>query len=99
MSPTVARPPVPAWSTESTRPTVKSSVSAPAYSGPHRSSTSGPINLSLSEDERSPNVSSTDFQSPQHTKALAVAGPTSSQSPKDDEDMLYEYFPLSVDDW
>ncbi|KAL2755637.1 hypothetical protein ACRALDRAFT_1064327, partial [Sodiomyces alcalophilus JCM 7366] len=99
MSPTVARPPVPAWSAESARPTVKSSAPGPATSGPHRAGTSGPINLSLSEDERSPKMSSTDFQSPQHTKAVAVAGPTSSQSPKDDEDMLYEYFPLSVDDW
>ncbi|ROT36284.1 PHOG protein [Sodiomyces alkalinus F11] len=99
MSPTVARPPVPAWSVEPTRPAVKASLSGPANSGPHRAGTSGPINLSLSEDERSPNMSSTDLQSPQRSKAAAVVGPASSQSPKDDEDMLYEYFPLSVDDW
>lgn len=60
---------------------------------------SGPINLSLSEDERSPNRSSSELQSPRFSKTSAKADPSQSQSPKDDEEMLYEYFPLSVDDW
>lgn len=60
---------------------------------------SGPINLSLSEDERSPNRSSSELQSPRFNKTTVTADPSQSQSPKDDEEMLYEYFPLSVDDW
>ncbi|KAM0331519.1 hypothetical protein ACHAQA_003196 [Verticillium albo-atrum] len=92
MSPGVSRPPIPSWSTEPSRAIANSLLNA-------RQSVSGPINLSLSEDERSPNRSSAELQSPRFAKTVAVAGPTSSQSPKDDEDMLYEYFPLSVDDW
>ena len=78
-----------------------------------------PINLSLSEDERSPNNRSTgsgsDTLSPQFNKAMAASqgmgqsigqGPGTQNghggpmgSPLETADMLYEYFPLSVDDW
>lgn len=58
-----------------------------------------PINLSLSEDEKSPNRSSAELQSPQMGKAAPVTGPNAGNSPADDPDPLYEYFPLTVDDW
>jgi hypothetical protein len=63
-----------------------------------------PINLSLSEDERSPNRSGSDgLQSPSLAKTMAAAatgGLTLGGSPKENEDdLLYEYFPLSLDDW
>jgi hypothetical protein len=64
-----------------------------------RNSTSAPINLSLSDDERSPNRSSVELQSPRAGKAQAVSGPAPGSSPPEEEDPLYEYFPLSVDDW
>lgn len=57
-----------------------------------------PINLSLSEDERSPNRSSSDCTSPRHAKSMAAAQ-NLQKSPEDDEEQLYEYFPLSLDDW
>lgn len=57
-----------------------------------------PINLSLSEDERSPNRSSSDCTSPRHAKSVAAAQGL-QKSPEDDEEQLYEYFPLSLDDW
>lgn len=57
-----------------------------------------PINLSLSEDERSPNRSSSDCTSPRHAKSMAAAQ-SMQKSPEDDEEQLYEYFPLSLDDW
>jgi hypothetical protein len=76
-----------------------------------------PINLSLSEDERSPNnrsAGSDPMSSPQFNKNLASAGGGGGgfgtlggtgganhpdQSPLETADMLYEYFPLSLDDW
>ncbi|KAF6813855.1 putative acid phosphatase [Colletotrichum sojae] len=93
LSPGVSRPPIPAWSSEPARPPARTStlISRPGISGP--------INLSLSEDERSPNRSNSDVQSPQFTKSTAAVGHHPSQSPKEEEDLLYEYFPLSVDDW
>lgn len=57
-----------------------------------------PINLSLSEDERSPNRSNSDCTSPQFAKAM-IASQTQAQTAEDDEEELYEYFPLSLDDW
>ena len=57
-----------------------------------------PINLSLSEDERSPNRSSSDCTSPRQAKSMA-ASQNLQKSPEDDEEQLYEYFPLSLDDW
>lgn len=66
-----------------------------------------PINLSLSEDERSPNRSNTDSVSPRFPKASHILAKGSgdsnlfggSQVAEDDEEQLYEYFPLTVDDW
>lgn len=60
-----------------------------------------PINLSLSEDERSPNRSNSDTTSPQFAKAMPASGggQNSNGSPLESADMLYEYFPLSLDDW
>ncbi|KAL5091478.1 hypothetical protein Trisim1_003082 [Trichoderma cf. simile WF8] len=98
LSPTVSLPPVPAWTTEN--PTGKG--------GPppnHRNSFSRPpnptvpITLSLSEDEKSPNRSSAELQSPQLSKAYPANGQNASNSPAEEADPLYEYFPLSVDDW
>ena len=64
-----------------------------------RQNTSVPINLSLSEDERSPNRSSADSQSPKLGKISHMVGQNAGSSPPEDADPLYEYFPLSVDDW
>ncbi|KAL0941821.1 putative acid phosphatase [Colletotrichum truncatum] len=93
LSPGITRPPIPAWSSEPARQPKRSSMSG------SRPGISGPINLSLSEDERSPNRSNSDVQSPQFTKSMAAAAHNPSQSPKEEDDLLYEYFPLSVDDW
>ncbi|KAK2058991.1 NDT80/PhoG like DNA-binding family protein [Colletotrichum caudatum] len=95
VSPGMNRPPVPAWSSEPSRLLARTSTSASAA----RAGIPGPINLSLSEDERSPNRSNSDVQSPQFTKSTAPTGQNPSQSPREEEDLLYEYFPLSVDDW
>ncbi|KAF9876250.1 putative acid phosphatase [Colletotrichum karsti] len=93
LSPGISRPPIPAWSSEPARQAARPSMSS------SRPGISGPINLSLSEDERSPNRSNSDVQSPQFTKSMAAVVHNSSQSPKEEDDLLYEYFPLSVDDW
>lgn len=85
----MAKPPVPAWS----RDTTKQGLTKP------RQNSSAPINLSLSEDERSSNRSSTEVASPQLGKAQAAAGQVAVSSPPEEADPLYEYFPLSVDDW
>lgn len=71
----------------------------PSRSSANRQSTSAPINLSLSEDERSPNRSSAEVASPQQGKSYAAAGQVLGSSPPEEADPLYEYFPLSVDDW
>ncbi|KAK8120990.1 hypothetical protein PG999_005110 [Apiospora kogelbergensis] len=62
-------------------------------------STLGPISLSLSEDERSPNnrsTSDTTLQSPRLNRSGTVH---SHGSPSEETEQLYEYFPLSIDDW
>ncbi|PHH74394.1 hypothetical protein CDD80_3110 [Ophiocordyceps camponoti-rufipedis] len=106
VSPNIARPPVPAWSTD-----VHSCAKVPpppppppqAGHGPRaqnsRHGAAVPINLSLSEDERSPNRSSAELQSPQPGKAMPAVGQTAGNSPVEDPDPLYEYFPLTVGDW
>ncbi|KAF5972238.1 acid phosphatase [Fusarium coicis] len=59
-----------------------------------------PINLSLSEDERSPNRSSAELHSPNSGKGYTAAGANRENSPAGEgADPLYEYFPLTVDDW
>ncbi|KAF4504745.1 hypothetical protein G6O67_008154 [Ophiocordyceps sinensis] len=101
VSPSVARPPVPPWSADVNPGAAKS---APASGHLHRGhnsrhSTAVPINLSLSEDEKSPNRSSAELQSPQLSKSVPSTCQNADNSPADDPDPLYEYFPLTVDDW
>jgi hypothetical protein len=100
VSPTVYKPPVPAWAKDA------GSAKAASVSGHHsqknsipRQGASLPINLSLSEDERSPNRSSAEMQSPQLGKSVSTMGLNAGNSPPEEADPLYEYFPLSVDDW
>ncbi|CAM1501940.1 Fc.00g039240.m01.CDS01 [Cosmosporella sp. VM-42] len=97
ISPSLPRPPVPAWSKETS--SAKSSTGQAQRNAASRQSTSLPINLSLSEDERSPNRSSAEVQSPQQGGKGTAAVPNAANSPTDEADPLYEYFPLSVDDW
>ena len=92
MSPTMTKPPVPGWSRDSL-----SSKNAAALKA--RQNPSAPINLSLSEDERSPNRSSAEVSSPQQGKSHTLSGLVAGSSPPEEADPLYEYFPLSVDDW
>ncbi|KAI5922390.1 hypothetical protein F4810DRAFT_711506 [Camillea tinctor] len=91
LSPNMNRPPVPSWGKEARTPTLPNH---PKNSSSH----SGPINLSLSEDERSPNNrSNSDLQSPRMHRASSSHA--AGASPPEEEEELYEYFPLSVDDW
>lgn len=98
MSPSSAKPPVPAWeqaqATKIALPTNQSQRGSVS-----RQNTGAPINLSLSEDERSPNRSSAELQSPQLGKSHPAVGQNLVSSPTDEVDPLYEYFPLTVDDW
>jgi hypothetical protein len=99
ISPTVAKPPVPGWSRDAAS-SFKQGPNAAQAMQAARSSISAPINLSLSDDERSPNRSSAEVPSPcAGNKIQVVTGLAPGSSPTDDEDPLYEYFPLSVDDW
>ena len=98
VSPTVARPPVPPWSADGSNAGHKQTPTAHRGSMSRHNSTV-PINLSLSEDEKSPNRSSTELSSPQMGKAHPAVGQNAGNSPSDDPDPLYEYFPLTVDDW
>jgi hypothetical protein len=100
VSPSITRPPVPSWSKDSSG-SLKAGIPQSSKTSQRQGSTisSVPINLSLSEDERSPNISSPDHQSPQFAKTVAATGQNPSQSPLETADMLYEYFPLSLDDW
>lgn len=85
---------MPSWTKES-----KSGLNAAVKSAAARQNPTAPINLSLSEDERSPNRSSTETSSPQLGKAQAATNQVAGSSPPEEADPLYEYFPLSVDDW
>ena len=90
------RPPIPTWNKDS------SPSKTPTISSAHPKSSSVPsvpINLSLSEDERSPNnrAGSDSLQSPNLSRTSTGYG--RAGSPIEEADMLYEYFPLSVDDW
>ncbi len=127
-SPSLNRPPVPSWgsldaSTSANPKHTKTNPSSSHHKTQRSNSTTAPqpllpINLSLSEDERSPpnRANSNDStQSPQQPKSglllpasgTGVAGQGQSSagghnplaSPLEAEDMLYEYFPLSLDDW
>ncbi|KAK6064144.1 acid phosphatase (NDT80/PhoG like DNA-binding family protein) [Seiridium cupressi] len=94
VSPNPSRPPVPAWSSDVSL----NKISSLAGSSKSASVPSIPINLSLSEDERSPNnrSNSDTLQSPQLNRAGTGGG---HASPTEEDEELYEYFPLSVDDW
>ncbi|KAH7319813.1 acid phosphatase [Stachybotrys elegans] len=97
MSPSVVKPPIPSWSRESNGATKLASQLSHHQTRPQN--TSLPISLSLSEDERSPNRSSAELQSPRLGKAINVVGLNAGSSPPEEADPLYEYFPLTVDDW
>ncbi|KAG6010699.1 hypothetical protein E4U21_005198 [Claviceps maximensis] len=96
LSPTMTRPPVPSWSTDMKGIATASQQHLATMS---RQNPAVPISLSLSEDEKSPNRSGTELQSPPMGKVLTGPGQNVVGSPADDPDPLYEYFPLTVDDW
>ncbi|RSM19273.1 hypothetical protein CDV31_001951 [Fusarium ambrosium] len=98
LSPTMARPPIPAWSNDSNS-SAKAQATHNSRSSTSRQNTSLPINLSLSEDERSPNRSSAELHSPNSGKNHSMTGVNREASPAEEADPLYEYFPLTVDDW
>ncbi|KAJ4205549.1 NDT80 domain-containing protein [Fusarium falciforme] len=98
LSPTMARPPIPAWSNDSNS-SAKAQTTHNTRSSASRQNTSLPINLSLSEDERSPNRSSAELHSPNSGKNHSTTGVNREASPAEEADPLYEYFPLTVDDW
>ncbi|OTA82233.1 hypothetical protein M434DRAFT_37218 [Hypoxylon sp. CO27-5] len=97
LSPNISRPPVPAWGKESSNKT--HALNNHAKNNGHNAAPSVPINLSLSEDERSPNnrSNSDSLTSPKLHRTSTSHG--AAGSPIEEEEELYEYFPLSVDDW
>jgi hypothetical protein len=112
VSPNLTRPPVPAWSSDSSyngiyqqqqQASQKAPPATPSHHMHHRQSL--PINLSLSEDERSPNnrpnSTSDALQSPSLDRKVStgILEHNPNGSPLEDTEMLYEYFPLSLDDW
>lgn len=98
LSPNLSRPPVPAWGKESFNLNKTQPLGNHAKNN-NSSAPSVPINLSLSEDERSPNNRSTSdsLTSPKLHRTSTSHG--AGGSPIEEEEELYEYFPLSVDDW
>ena len=108
-TPTMNKPPVPSWSKDNTSPNKSIGLHQhqpqhqPHYPQQHHrgsiSRPSMPISLSLSDDDRSPNRSSADIASPQLGKAGLALGQNAGSSPAEEADPLYEYFPLSLDDW
>jgi hypothetical protein len=112
LSPNQTRPPVPPWSADMSTPSgggfgIKASPTTPSMSKQTSASSqwSGtptlPINLSLSEDERSPkNRAGSELQSPQQfSKSMSSSSSQLPDGSLEPADMLYEYFPLSLDDW
>ncbi|KAI0379020.1 p53-like transcription factor [Hypomontagnella monticulosa] len=98
LSPNLSRPPVPAWGKDSSAGKTHQTLGGHAKNN-NSSAPSVPINLSLSEDERSPNNRSTSdsLTSPRLHRTSTSHG--AGGSPIEEEEELYEYFPLSVDDW
>lgn len=94
LSPNINRPPVPSWGKELGKMHALGSHTKNNPPAP-----SVPISLSLSEDERSPNNRSTSdsLTSPRLHRTSTSHG--AAGSPIEEEEELYEYFPLSVDDW
>ncbi|EJT77086.1 transcriptional regulator PacG/VIB-1 [Gaeumannomyces tritici R3-111a-1] len=106
VSPNPNRPPVPSWSGPSEPPHRQQQQQTASAMAMRRPSAAPPpptlpINLSLSEDERSPpNRSSVDsLSSPQLGKRRTASGHNPGGSPVESADLLYEYFPLSLDDF
>ncbi|CAJ2505455.1 Uu.00g128490.m01.CDS01 [Anthostomella pinea] len=95
LSPNLSRPPVPSWGKESS---AKIS-NLDRFSKNASATQSVPISLSLSEDERSPNNRSNTDSSQSPRLQRASSGHVGGESPLEEEEELYEYFPLSVDDW
>ncbi|SPO04756.1 related to acid phosphatase [Cephalotrichum gorgonifer] len=104
------RPPIPSWSGKGPHQPGAAPPPTPSAhgvvmgsgSGGGRPASSVPLSLSLSEDERSPSRNSAETSSPQYSKGTGETGrtgPNARQSPVEEVDMLYEYFPLSLDDW
>ncbi|KAI1388015.1 p53-like transcription factor [Hypoxylon trugodes] len=98
LSPNMNRPPVPAWGKEASNNKAQA-LSNHTKNNNNSSAPSVPINLSLSEDERSPNnrSNSDSLTSPKLHRTSTSHG--AGGSPMEEEEELYEYFPLSVDDW
>lgn len=130
LSPTHTRPPVPSWSSDPSISHQRHPPSTPSMGSGKVAMQTLPINLSLSEDERSPNNnrSAGGSSSPQFSKTnrgassssgvvggshqqqqqqqggtstttTTAGGANPAGSPLETADMLYEYFPLSLDDW
>lgn len=94
LSPNLNRPPVPSWGSKESS---SGGNKTPTLGHTKSQVPSLPINLSLSEDERSPNNrSSSDLQSPKLNRSSTGQG---AASPTEETEQLYEYFPLTVDDW
>ncbi|KAI5861364.1 p53-like transcription factor [Durotheca rogersii] len=96
LSPNPSRPPVPSWGKE---PHLSKTHTLGSHVKNTTATPSVPINLSLSEDERSPNnrSNSDSLTSPRLHRTSTSHG--LGGSPMEEEEELYEYFPLSVDDW
>ncbi|KXJ96734.1 hypothetical protein Micbo1qcDRAFT_191403 [Microdochium bolleyi] len=89
ISPNLHRLPIPAWTPSIQKTPSKTTPPAPIM----------PINLSLSEDERSPqNRSNSEPQTSPGANKTSSTQPRLG-SPTEEDDLLYEYFPLSLDDW
>lgn len=113
LSPNPPRPPVPAWSSDTSLNTThqqqqqhnRMQPATPLQHNNMQQRHSLPINLSLSEDERSPNNKSSStsesLQSPLLERKMTGGAlePNPGSSPVETAEMLYEYFPLSLDDW
>ncbi|KAI1325048.1 p53-like transcription factor [Xylariaceae sp. FL0255] len=87
VSPNLNKPPIPKWGQEASPNKMTKSLS------------SGPINLSLSEDERSPNNRSTGDPTLSPKLRRMSSFQATGTSPAEEGEELYEYFPLSLDDW
>ncbi|OTB02169.1 hypothetical protein M426DRAFT_74761 [Hypoxylon sp. CI-4A] len=95
LSPNISRPPVPSWGKDASN----KAHALNNHTKNNHQTPSVPINLSLSEDERSPNnrSNSDSLTSPKLHRTTTIHG--AGGSPIEEEEELYEYFPLSVDDW
>ncbi|KAI0477828.1 hypothetical protein GGR56DRAFT_638957 [Xylariaceae sp. FL0804] len=95
ISPNLGKPPVPTWG----RDPAGKAVNVDRLAKNAGAAASVPISLSLSEDERSPNNRSNSDSLTSPRLQRASSGQIGAGSPMEEEEELYEYFPLSVDDW